>query len=113
MKLEFKSTKQSLPKDGEYILCIKTDRSLFYEDSPLPEFYQCEWSWSDGEGCQLCHSEEYSLENPPEGYPYLLILNGDGYSIWTNETNPGNPEIEHIWWMSQKEFDTVWKNSKH
>jgi hypothetical protein len=113
MKLEFKSTKDVLPKDGDYILCIKTDRSMYCEDSPLPEFYQCEWSWFDGDGGQLLHSDEYSLENPPEDYPFLLILNGDGFVIWTNETNKNNPNIEHVWWMSQKEFNTVWSFAKH
>jgi len=113
MKLQFNSTKQNLPKDNQYILCIKIDRSMYYADTPLPEFYKCEWSWSDGDGSQLCHSEEYTLENPPEDYPFLLILDGQGHTIWTNETNKWNPEIEHVWWISQKEFDNIWKNSKH
>jgi hypothetical protein len=113
MKLEFISTKQRLPKDQEYILCIKTDRSMYHADSPSPEFYKCEWSWSDGDGGQLIHNKKYTLENPPKEYPFLLILDGEGYVFWTNETNKWNPEIEHTWWISQKEFDKVWKNSKH
>jgi hypothetical protein len=113
MNLTFKSTKDYLPDDEEFILCIKTDRSMYYEDSPLPEFYQCEWSWSDGDGGQAFHSEEYTLENPPEDFPFLLILDGQGHTIWTNEVNKNNPDIEHVWWMSQKEFNSIWKNAKH
>lgn len=113
MKLEFKSTKDTLPKDGEHILCLKRDRSMYYEDSPLPEFYKCEWSWSDGDGGQSYHSEEYTLDNPPEDFPFLLILNGEGHTIWTNETNKWNPDIDQVWWINQTEFDTIWKNSKH
>ncbi len=113
MNIQFKSTKQSIPKDKEYILCIKIDRSLYYTDTPLPEFYKCEWSWHDGDGSQMSHFEEYTLENPPEDYPFLVILNGEGHTIWTNETNKWNSEIEHIWWIGQKEFDDIWKNSKH
>jgi len=113
MNIKFKSTKQSLPPNQQYILCIKIDRSLYHSDTPTPEFYKCEWSWSDGDGGQLYHSEEYSLENPPEEYPFLLILDGEGHTIWTNETNKWNPEIEHIWWIEQKEFNNIWQNSNH
>jgi hypothetical protein len=49
----------------------------------------------------------------PEGYKYLDIIDGEGYVIWTSETNVGNPKIEHFWWMTQKEFDKIWKNAKH
>lgn len=113
MNLTFKSTKQELPKDGEYILYIKNDKSMYYRDTPMPTFSECEWCWSDGDGSQSTHDEEYSLKNPPEDYPFLLILDGDGYIIWTNETNKWNPEIDHIWWIGQTEFDKIWNDSTH
>jgi hypothetical protein len=28
-------------------------------------------------------------------------------------TNNLSRRIKHTWWISQKEFDEVWKNSKH
>ena len=113
MKLNFTSTKEKLPQHGEYILYIKTDRSLYHEDTPEPIFARCEWQWDDSDGSALCHDEEFSIENPPEDYPFLNIINGEGYTIWSNMTNKNNPEIENIWWMTQKEFNAVWKNAKH
>lgn len=112
MNLKFKSTKEQLPKDGEYIFYIKNDRSLYYEDSPIPTFAKCEWTWEDGEGSQLSHDNYANLDNPPEDYPYLTILDAEGFSIWTNYTNKNNPEIEHFWWMPQKELTSEWKKNK-
>lgn len=113
MNIQFKSTKQELPKHGQYILYIKREQSMFYKDSPLPTFAKCEWSWHDGDGTQICHDNKYSVEKPPEEYPFLLILDGEGYTIWTNETSKYDPEIKHFWWIDQKEFDKIWEKSQH
>ena len=113
MNIKFKSTKDELPQHEQYILAIKTERSSYHQDTPTPEFYKCEWSWYDDDGGQLIHSDEYTIENPPEGYPFLLILDGEGYTIWTNSVNKWNPVVEHIWWISQKEFNYIWSNSIH
>ena len=113
MNIKFKSTKQELPKHKQYILYIKRERSHLYKDTPMPTFAKCEWSWDDGSGCQLCHNKKYTMENPPKDYQYLTILDEEGDIIWTNETNKYNPEIEHFWWIYQKEFDKIWKKSKH
>ena len=112
MILKFKSTTNELPKDGDFILYIKRDSQICYEDSPIPTFAQCEYSWDDGDGCS-CSDPLITLENRSKDYPYLQILDKDYYVIWTDMTNPGNPEIEHFWWMYQEEFDKIWKETQH
>jgi hypothetical protein len=114
MQLKFISTKEKLPKNGEYIFAIKTNRQLMYKDAGEPAFIKCEWAWNDGDGGSCgCKKSESSIENMPEGYKYLDIMDGEGYVIWTSETNVGNPKTEHFWWMTQKEFDNIWKKTKH
>ena len=113
MKLQFKSTAESLPKHGEYIVYIKLSRSPFYSPTPMFEYAECEWSWrSEDEG--FCgHTPDCTLANPPEDYPFLNIQNRNGDTLWSNHTNKYNPDIEHVWWMSQEDFDNAYIDAEH
>ena len=113
MKLQFKSTLESLPKHGEYIVYIKLSRESFYSPTPMFEYAECEWSWrSEDEG--FCgHDPDCTLANPPEDYPFLNIQNQNGDTLWTNFTYKDNPNIEHVWWMSQEDFDNAFIDADH
>jgi hypothetical protein len=113
MKLQFKSTAESLPKHGEYIVYIKLSRESFYSPTPMFDYAGCVWTWrSEDEG--FCgHTTDCTLANPPEDYPFLNIQNRNGDTLWSNHTNKYNPDIEHVWWMSQEDFDNAFIDAEH
>lgn len=113
MKLQFKSTAESLPEHGEYIVYIKLSRELFHSLTPMFEYAECEWAWrSDDE--EFCgHTPDCTLATPPEDYPFLNIQNQNGDTVWSNHTNKHNRDIEHVWWMSQEDFDNAYIDAEH
>jgi hypothetical protein len=113
MKLQFKSTLESLPEHGEFIVYFKLEESHYHSPTPMVEYAKCEWSWEDGDGGSCGHTSDCTLANPPEDYPLLTILDEEGYTVWTNCTNKHNPDIEHVWWMSQTDFDNTFNDAEH
>lgn len=113
MELKFNSSEEKLPKHHSHILYIEIENSVYFDDEAVMTHSKCEWCWSDGDGMDVCHAKEFSLNNPPKDFPYLSIIDHDGFIIWTNDDDEKDLKTNHFWWMYKSEFNKILKNSKH
>ena len=104
MNLKFQSTKTILPKDGEGILYINMRHGMS-SVSAEPRYTTVEWQWWNEDLDGLSHDPEYSLDNRPEDYPYLCILDGNDV-IYDDLPSPkrGPEKKNHFWWIREEDF---------
>jgi hypothetical protein len=113
MNLKFKSTREQLPADDISIFYIK-ERDTLYGYSIEPKFTKVEWQWEDGEGTSVIHDNQFTVENRPEGFPYLTLVDEDGFTMWSDYFMPHweRQEPQHFWWITEDEFFEQLKNNR-
>lgn len=111
MNIKFTSSKETLPKHGQTIGYWKDEDYVGMGYFPTFHYTTCEWQWDDGNGGAFCHSEEddYTIDNPPEGFPFLNIICGDsGRSLWCNfKDSDGTVWDVNLWWIDVNELESV------